>query len=79
MDPQLSGRCGACVFCEICQTKSHICICARVYTLVVMQAKSAGVPKANIDNILKKASAKDSADYKESVFEVSNFVLFVCT
>lgn len=36
------------------------------------------MPKANIDNILKKASAKDSADYKESVFEVSDFVLSVC-
>mmetsp|Transcript_27320 Transcript_27320/g.22968 ORF Transcript_27320/g.22968 Transcript_27320/m.22968 type:complete len:315 (-) Transcript_27320:107-1051(-) len=41
----------------------------RALSKLIDQAKSAGVPKANIDNILKKASAKDSADYKESVFE----------
>jgi len=33
------------------------------------QAKAAGVPKSNMDNIIKKAQAKDAADYKEGVFE----------
>lgn len=34
------------------------------------QAKQAGVPKTNMDNILKKANSKEQADFKESTMEI---------
>eukprot|EP00287_Rhodomonas_sp_CCMP768_P012672 CAMPEP_0196719562 /NCGR_PEP_ID=MMETSP1091-20130531/2513_1 /TAXON_ID=302021 /ORGANISM="Rhodomonas sp., Strain CCMP768" /LENGTH=325 /DNA_ID=CAMNT_0042060541 /DNA_START=23 /DNA_END=1000 /DNA_ORIENTATION=+ len=37
---------------------------------ILEQAKSAGVPKANLENVLKKANSKDTADYKELQMEV---------
>jgi transcriptional/translational regulatory protein YebC/TACO1 len=33
------------------------------------------VPKTNIDNILKKASAKDAANFEEKIYEVSDLNL----
>jgi len=34
------------------------------------QAKQAGVPKSNMDNILKRANSKEQADFKESTMEL---------
>lgn len=36
---------------------------------VIQNAKSANMPKVNVDNAIKKASSKDQEDYKEVVFE----------
>ena len=36
---------------------------------LIAQAKSAGVPKSNIDNILKKSASKDAADFEEKIYE----------
>ena len=36
---------------------------------LIAQAKSAGVPKSNIDNILKKSTSKDAADFEEKIYE----------
>jgi transcriptional/translational regulatory protein YebC/TACO1 len=37
---------------------------------LLQQAKQAGVPVANMDNCIKRASSKDQADYKENTYEV---------
>lgn len=37
---------------------------------LMLQAKQAGVPVANMENIIKRATSKDVADYKESTYEV---------
>merc|ERR1719199_963554 len=41
----------------------------RLLDRLITQAKAAGVPKTNIDNILKKASAKDAANFEEKIYE----------
>ncbi len=37
--------------------------------IAIQNAKTANMPKTNIENAIKKASSKDAADYKEVVFE----------
>ena len=44
-------------------------IANRPLAKLMEQAKAAGVPKANMDNMIKKAQSKDAAEYKEVTFE----------
>ena len=37
--------------------------------LAIQNAKAANMPKANVENAIKRASSKDAADYQEVVFE----------
>ena len=37
--------------------------------LAIQNAKTANMPKANIENAIKKATSKDAEDYSEAVFE----------
>lgn len=37
--------------------------------IAIQNAKSANMPKTNIENAIKKASAKDAEDYQEATFE----------
>ena len=37
--------------------------------LLIQNAKAANMPKENIERAIKKASDKDTADYKEVLFE----------
>uniref|UniRef100_A0A6T8GU84 Uncharacterized protein n=1 Tax=Hemiselmis andersenii TaxID=464988 RepID=A0A6T8GU84_HEMAN len=37
---------------------------------LLVQAKQAGVPVANMENVIKRANNKDQADFKESTYEV---------
>lgn len=37
--------------------------------MAIQNAKAVSMPKANVENAIKKASAKDSADYDEIVYE----------
>lgn len=36
---------------------------------IIQNAKAANMPKANVENAIKKASSKDQEDYKEMVYE----------
>jgi YebC/PmpR family DNA-binding regulatory protein len=36
---------------------------------IIQNAKAANMPKANVDNAIKRASSKDQEDYKETVLE----------
>jgi YebC/PmpR family DNA-binding regulatory protein len=37
--------------------------------LAIQNAKAVNMPKANVENAIKRASAKDAANYQEVVFE----------
>ena len=37
--------------------------------MAIQNAKAANMPKTNVDNAIKKATAKDATDYQEIVYE----------
>jgi YebC/PmpR family DNA-binding regulatory protein len=65
---KLNARYGKQIAMLIKQGGSDL-IANRPLAKLMEQAKAAGVPKANMDNMIKKAQSKDAAEYKEVTFE----------